>query len=93
MPKPIEVNPRNYKVKSVLFDNGEFSIVIGTWEKKENVLAMRQNGDDNEDKGYPKTFENPMWFIIHGDLKQPIIQSLMINDKEILDKLLLTQHI
>jgi hypothetical protein len=90
MPKPIEVNPRNYKVKSVLFDNGEFSIVIGTWEKKENVLAMRWNGNDNEDKGYPKTFGNPMWFIIHGDLKQPIIQSLMINDKEILDKLLLT---
>jgi hypothetical protein len=89
MPKPTEVNPNNYTVKSVLFDNGEFSIVVGTWEKRENVLAMRWNGNDSEDKGYPVAFRNPMWFIIHEDLHQPIIQSLMQNDKEIINKLLI----
>lgn len=91
MPRPTEVNPRNYKVKAVLFDNKEFAIALGTWEgQEENVLAMRWNGDNEEDKGYPKTFGNPMWFVIHDDLKQPIIQSLMINDKEIINKLLKT---
>jgi len=88
MPKPREVNPNNYKVKSVLFDNGDFSVVIGTWEKKDNVLAMRWNGDENEDKGYPKTFGNPMWFIIHEDLKQSIIQALMSKDTNLVEKLL-----
>jgi len=28
------------------------------------------------------------WFIVHDDLKQTIIQSLMIEDKSIVDKLL-----
>jgi len=88
MPKPNEVNPSNYEVKNILFDNGEFSIVIGTWEKTEkNVLAMRWNGD-NEDKGYPKTFGHPVWFIIHDELKQPIIASLMNNDSQLVSKLL-----
>lgn len=89
MPKPIDVNPNNYKVSSILYDNGEFSIAIGVWEGTVNTLAMRWNGDD-EDKGYPKTFGHPMWFVIHNDLKQNIIQSLMIEDKNIVDKLLKT---
>lgn len=87
MPKPTEVNPNNFKVKNLLFDNGEFSIVLGIWEDIENTLAMRWNGDDENDKGYPKTFGNPMWFIIHNDLKQPIIQALMQNDKGLVNKL------
>lgn len=89
MPKPIDVNPNNDKVSSILYDNGEFSIAIGVWEGTVNTLAMRWNGDD-EDKGYPKTFGHPMWFVIHNDLKQNIIQSLMIEDKNIVDKLLKT---
>jgi len=88
MPNPIDVNPNNYKVKKILFDNGEFAIAIGRWFDTENTLAMRWNGDDNNDKGYPKTFGNPMWFIIHNDLKQSIIQSLMINDEKLINKLL-----
>jgi hypothetical protein len=88
MPKPTEFKPNNYKVNSVLFDNTEFSIVLGTWKGNKNILAMRWNGDNEDDKGYPKTFGHPMWFIIHNDLKQPIIQALMQNDKNIIDKLL-----
>jgi len=49
---------------------------------------MRWNGDDKDDAGYPKTFGNPMWFIIHDDLKQIIIQSLMSNDPDIINKIL-----
>lgn len=88
MPKPTEVNPNNFKVKSVLFDNGAFSVVLGNWRDSDNVLAMRWNGDDEDDAGYPKTFGNPMWFIIHDELKQPIIQSLMQKDSQIIEKIL-----
>ena len=91
MPKPIDVNPNNYKVKSILFDNGEFAVAIGTWENTPNILAIRWNGNDSEDKGYPKTFGYPMWFIIHDNLKQSIIQALMQNDKNIINKLLINK--
>ena len=88
MPKPETVNPNNYKVDVVLFDNDEFSIALGTWEKNKNTLAMRWNGDNEKDKGYPKTFGHPMWFIIHNDLKQSIVKSLMEKDDKLIDKLL-----
>ena len=89
MPKPEAVNPKNFNVENILFDNGQFSIAIGTWHgDTKNALAMRWNGNDTDDKGYPKTFGNPMWFIIHEDLKQPIIQALMQNDKNIVNKIL-----
>jgi hypothetical protein len=88
MPKPINVNPKNYKVKSILFDNGNFSVAISTWKNMSNTLAMRWSGNDKEDRGYPKAFGHPMWFIIHNDLKQPIILALMQDDKNIINKLL-----
>jgi hypothetical protein len=88
MPKPIDVKPKNFSVKKVLFDNGDFSMVIGDWINEKNVLAMRWNGDDKENSGYPKTFGNPMWFIIHNELKHPIIQALLHQNPETIDKLL-----
>jgi len=88
MPKPENVNPSNFKVIKVLFNNGSFSIAYGIWEKKEKVLAMRWNGDEKEDKGYPKTFGNPMWFIIHNDLKDIIIKGLIEKDSTLIDKIL-----
>lgn len=84
---PSTVNPHNFQVESVLFDNGDFSVVYGVWEKKSKQLAMRWNGS-GKDAGYPKTFGNPVWFIITEDLKIPIIKSLLgvlsSNKKELL---------
>jgi hypothetical protein len=78
MPEPVNVNPGNFNVKKVLFDNGSFSVAYGTWNKtKKDVIAMRWNGDDDEDQGYPKTFGYPMWFIIHNDLKNIIVKNLI----------------
>ena len=87
MPNPKDVNPNNYKVKSILYDDNSFSIAIGTWKTQQNILAMRWNGDD-KDMGYPKTFGHPMWFIVTDKLKQPIIQMLMQEDSALVDKLL-----
>lgn len=73
---PNDVNPRNFKVINVLFDNEEFSIVYGLWEDGKKYLAMRWNGY-GEDAGYPKTFGHPVWFLIANELKIPIIKSLV----------------
>ena len=74
--KPENVNPSNFKVESVLFDNEDFSIAYGKWEGKQNSIAMRWNGY-GDDPGYPKLFSNPVWFLISDDLKIPIIKSLL----------------
>ena len=83
MPQPQDVNPGNFKVEKVLFDNGNFSVAYGIWEKKDKVIAMRWNGE-NDDKGYPKTFGHPMWFIVDNDLKSMIIKGLIDMDPSFL---------
>jgi hypothetical protein len=74
--KPENVNPSNFKVEYILFDNEEFSIAYGKWEGKDYSIAMRWNGNEN-DPGYPQLFGNPVWFLITNDLKIPIIKSLL----------------
>ncbi|KAF0206107.1 MAG: hypothetical protein FD173_421 [Gallionellaceae bacterium] len=83
MPKPQDVNPGNFSVERVIYNNGEFSIAYGVWEKTQKVIAMRWNGDD-KDMGYPKTFGNPMWFIVHSDLKPMILKGLIDMNPEFL---------
>lgn len=83
--RPENVNPGNFQVIEVVYDNQEFSIAFGLWENRDRVLAMRWNGDNDSDAGYPKTFGHPMWFIISNELRVPILTSLIglpFSDKE-----------
>lgn len=86
MPKPQEVNPKNFELVKVLFDNGDFSIASGTWNGKEGTIVMRWNGDDENDMGYPKTFGHPMWFVVHDDLKKMILKGIIEIDASVLLK-------
>ena len=74
--KPSEVNPRNFKVKYILFENPDFSIAYGNWNNEQYCLAMRWNGYEN-DSGYPKTFGHPMWFIIPKSMTFVLAKSLL----------------
>lgn len=74
---PEKVNPRNFEIDEIIYDNDDFSIAYGKFENGENCIAMRWNGYGDSDKGYPKTFGNPMWFIIDNRLKQIFIKSLI----------------
>lgn len=43
--KPEKVNAPNFELREVLYDNGEFSIAYGIYEKGSSpVIAMRWNG-------------------------------------------------
>lgn len=77
--KPENVKSGNFKVDKILFNNGNFSIAFGTWKNESKVLAARWNGDitDEKDKGYPKTFGNPMWLIIDDEIKLPMLKSII----------------
>lgn len=88
---PQNVNPKNFEVDQILFNNGEFSIAFGTWQKRTKNIAMRWNGNENGDVGYPKVFGNPMWFIVDLNIQNPLLQSLIgLNgaDNELIIKLL-----
>ena len=42
---PENVNPNNFSVIHILFNNDDFSIAYGTWEDDNNYIAMRWNGE------------------------------------------------
>lgn len=73
---PDTVNPNNFKVNRILFNNNSFSIAFGTWKNGNKAVGMRWNGEEDE-VGYPKTFGHPMWFIIDEEVRLPILRSLI----------------
>lgn len=64
---PNDVNPGNFTVDRIIYNdpNEQFAVAVGTWHDDGSTrYAMRWTGDqgDDEDRGYPKVFKNPMWF-------------------------------
>jgi len=74
--EPQKVNPQNFKVLNLIFNNLDFSIAYGIWEDDKKYLAMRWNGEKNE-IGYPNAFGNPIWFLIDINLKVIFLKSLL----------------
>ena len=80
--KPEKVNPSNFKLREVLYDNGEFSIAYGIYDGgKEPVIAMRWNGKNEESLGFPYMGDyktgTPVWFVIPDMLKITILRSII----------------
>ena len=73
--KAKDVNPSNFKVENVVFENDDFSIAIGIWENGERRMAMRWNGYGDY-PGYPKLFKNPVWFMVDDSLILPFLNAL-----------------
>lgn len=77
MPNPENVNPHNFKVDSIIYNDGDFSIAWGEWEDGSMHLAMRWNGE--ADAGYPKTFGHPVWFLLPDGLTVDIVSGVLGN--------------
>ena len=75
MPHPSEVNPRNFEVKEIIYNLNGFSVAWGIWEDGTYRLAMRWDGE-GQDKGYPKTFGKPVWFMLPTELSLPMLKAL-----------------
>lgn len=76
MPTPEEVNPRNFLVDQIVFNDRDFSIAWGRWEDGSMHLAMRWNGE-GPNPGYPKTFGNPVWFLLPDHLTIPVLRGIL----------------
>ena len=80
MISPEQVNPKKFTVEEVLFNDQEFSVVLGTWnESGDHAIAMRWNGDpsDEESKGFPNQGGNPTWFIVHRSVAKATLSGLL----------------
>ena len=73
---PLKVNPANFVVHEILYNLNGFSIAIGLWEDGSKRIAMRWDGEADDDNGYPKTFGHPMWFQLPLELTLPILELL-----------------
>ena len=43
--RPENVNPGNFTVDNILYNNGNFAVAYGTWEDGDKYIAMRWNGE------------------------------------------------
>lgn len=96
--KPEEANPNNFNVVKIIYRTQFFSIAYGNWVEDDTMhLAMRWNGENDADAGYPKVFGHPMWFLIPEELTITIAKSLLeiegANRKEILEVLKETYNV
>lgn len=85
--KPEKVNPNNFKVDKVIYDDEEFSIALGKWADNTKVIGMRWNGDEDESLGYPNAFGKPMWFVVPTPLAKEFIKTLLGNEHSKMDLL------
>ncbi|MCB0126370.1 MAG: hypothetical protein KDE58_29130 [Caldilineaceae bacterium] len=90
MPRPEDVNPHNFSVHQIIYNDGEFSIVWGKWQEEEMRLAMRWNGEGTN-QGYPKTFGNPVWFLLPVEITFPILRGMLgvdISDNKVIAQII-----
>lgn len=76
MPAAAQVKHSKFPVVQILYDDGDFSIAWGTYDEGHRCIGMRWNGD-GDDAGYPKLFQNPVWFVLPAALSVPFVKSLL----------------
>jgi len=84
MRKPEDVNPGNFKVNKIIYQDQHFAIAEGIWvDDQTQRWGMRWNGNPNgpNDVGYPSVFRNPMWFQLPEDFKTVLLKALLNSEK------------
>jgi len=77
--KPEDANPKNFKVQKVVYKENTFSIAKGIFNNDGKLrFAMRWDGEEESDQGYPNYGKWPMWFQLPDDIK-PILVALIEN--------------
>src|SRR5215468_5878508 len=75
--EPRLVNHAKFRVEHVVFDDGLFSIVSGTYEGG-RALGARWNGDpsDPHSLGYPSSRGRAVWFVVEDSVAQAVLGGL-----------------
>jgi hypothetical protein len=65
--EPEKVKPAKFHVHTIIYNNDNFSVAYGIWDNTDKRLAMRWNGEDIDEIGYPSQGGNPLWFQLPGN--------------------------
>jgi len=75
MPSAEEVTPQKWTEIEILFDDDEYSVIIGNFEGN-RCLGERWNGTGNKD-GYPNQGGNPLWHVVNYNFSLPILHKIL----------------
>lgn len=56
--------PSAFQKNAVVYEDDHFAVAYGMDSDGNKRLAMRWKGDGANDKGFPKVFGNPQWFLL-----------------------------
>ena len=72
-----EVRPKRWSNVIDLYDDGEYSVIWGSYDESETKsLGVRWNGSDNN-RGYPSQGKYPLWYVEPDFLVKAIILDLI----------------
>jgi hypothetical protein len=76
MPSAADVRPEKWSNITILFDDGEYSVISGIYEQRKAALGERWNGPDDS-LGFPNVAGNPVWHVVPDFLAIPILHGLL----------------
>ena len=76
MPTAAEVTPEKWSEITILFDNGDYSIISGAYEGEGPALGERWNGHERA-LGFPNVAGYPVWHVVPEFLTIPILHGLL----------------
>ena len=82
MPEAASVTPQKWEDITILYDDGEYSAIWGTFhnvDEDERRLGVRWNRGKDNDLGYPNYAGNPVWYCELPSLEEPILFALLAN--------------
>lgn len=76
MPSAAQVRPAKWSDIAVLFDDGQYSVISGTYDQGDHVLGERWNGE-GDDLGFPNVAGYPVWHVVPEWLRIPVLHALL----------------
>lgn len=76
MPSATEVTPQKWSDISVLFDDGEYSVISGVYESQGRTIGERWNRAKSP-IGFPNAAGYPIWHVAPKFLHVPILHGLL----------------
>jgi hypothetical protein len=82
---PLNVKQTDFPIDYVLYDDGDFSMVLGTWDGKK-LIGVRWNNN------FPTSHGHPVWLLLpEGELTINILKGVLgikhANNDQIIDAL------
>jgi hypothetical protein len=77
MPSAADVRPEKWSNITILFDNGEYSVISGMYEQTNIALGERWNGGSGNPLGFPSSSGHAVWHVVPAFLELPILHGLL----------------